>query len=172
VVGYEPYFAAPTAKQDFPLWDERLKRWGGDKVWHVHELASRGYSFWCVPGAAVVHIAHGRMNKAWKSDGALNKNPFSYFYDLMSLEDNELLPRSKVDALVPESRTWRSVRDVPPCGRIATLLQTIDAVRAAIRDVYLKRPLNETALAEAMHVAAYTCAGQQAPPYIPYIRWE
>jgi hypothetical protein len=48
-------------------YDERLRRWGGDKQTHAYELASKSYEFFVVPLAAIVHQPHERA-KSWSQD--------------------------------------------------------------------------------------------------------
>ena len=35
---------------------------------HADELASRGYEFWVIPEAGLVHYSHDRMDNAWPTD--------------------------------------------------------------------------------------------------------
>jgi hypothetical protein len=48
-------------------YDERLRRWGGDKQSHAFELASKSFEFFVVPLAGIVHQPHA-STKFWSRD--------------------------------------------------------------------------------------------------------
>jgi hypothetical protein len=51
-------------------YDERLRRWGGDKQTHAYELASRSFEFFVVAVAGIVHQPHVRV-KSWSRDSGI-----------------------------------------------------------------------------------------------------
>ena len=48
-------------------YDERLRRWGGDKQTHAYELAAKSFEFFVVALAGIVHQPHERV-KSWSQD--------------------------------------------------------------------------------------------------------
>ncbi len=50
-------------------YDERLRRWGGDKQTHAYELASKSFEFFVVPLTGIVHQPHERVKSWAKDDG-------------------------------------------------------------------------------------------------------
>jgi glycosyltransferase involved in cell wall biosynthesis/SAM-dependent methyltransferase len=93
----EPYYVMPMHSWATVMYDERFRRWGGDKQSHAHELASASYQFFVVPGAAIVHQPHAVAQYAWSID----KN-IVYNCDIVGLvfakEDSLLFPSEYMTA--------------------------------------------------------------------------
>ncbi|KAG8224788.1 hypothetical protein J437_LFUL002233 [Ladona fulva] len=52
---FEPYI---VVKKDIPEYDTRFVGFGWNKVSHIMELEARGYEFWVLPNAFIIHMPH------------------------------------------------------------------------------------------------------------------
>ena len=66
----QPRTSFPPSLSRCFRYDERLRRWGGDKQSHAYELAANSFEFFVVPLAAIVHQPHNRV-KSWAHDSGI-----------------------------------------------------------------------------------------------------
>eukprot|EP00727_Mastigamoeba_balamuthi_P005379 m51a1_g1484 hypothetical protein (578) ;mRNA; r:295095-298048 len=60
--GFEPYY---VGLRTYPLFDEMFYGCGRDKVSHVQDLNSQGYTFVVVPDGFIVHLSSDGLGKPW-----------------------------------------------------------------------------------------------------------
>ena len=62
--------SSPSSLSARCRYDERLRRWGGDKQTHAYELAANSFEFFVVPLASIVHQPHEPVN-SWSQDKSI-----------------------------------------------------------------------------------------------------
>ena len=150
----EPYYVMPLRSWATVMYDERFRRWGGDKQSHAHELASKSYQFFVIPGAAIVHQPHPVAQYAWSID----KN-IVYNCDIVNLvfakEDSMLFPAEytiAADGSCSNNQVLEYTRDGSSALALKTYHDRIDFYYGQIQQCrdkfapyYLKQPLPSAA---------------------------
>jgi hypothetical protein len=153
----EPYYVMPLHSWATVMYDERFRRWGGDKQSHAHELASASYQFFVIPGAAIVHQPHAVAQYAWGIDKSI-----TYNCDIVSLvfakEDSMLFPfeyMALTNGSCSENQVIEYAQGQSSKVSVATYYDRIDfyygqiqQCRDAFAPYYMKRPL-PSAVSEA-----------------------
>jgi hypothetical protein len=150
----EPYYVMPMRSWATILYDERFRRWGGDKQSHAHELASASYQFYVIPGAAIVHQPHAVAQYSW----GIDKN-IAYHCDVVNLvfakEDSLLFPaeytivaggscsKHQVVEYLQDGSSKLSITTYR--DRIDFYYGQIQKCRDKFAPYFLKRPLNGVA---------------------------
>jgi hypothetical protein len=150
----EPYYVMPMRSWATVMYDERFRRWGGDKQSHAHELATASYQFLVIPGAAIVHQPHPVAQYAWSID----KN-IAYSCDVVNLvfakEDSMLFPAEYMlvaDGFCSKNKVVEYAQDgssrlaiTTYDDRIGFYYGQIQKCRDKFAPYYLSRPLPSAA---------------------------